>query len=121
MDTWDHLIHAPWMRVERWCVDHAPRALDTLSPGASEAALRAAEAQLGHPLPPDVCASYALHDGCASPYVGGGPAFLFGRAFLSLVRMRESWTYQHGASTRAARTAPALRVPRMRTRAGTRR
>lgn len=58
--------------------------LGALRPGATEADIAAAEAELGVPLPEDVRAIHRDHDGCSE-------ALLDGREYLSLGRMVSEW------------------------------
>jgi anti-anti-sigma factor len=52
-----------WRRLDAWLTDGAPAIAESLRPGATEAALAAAEAALGVRLPDDVRASLLIHDG----------------------------------------------------------
>lgn len=52
-----------WARLERWFARNLPDRALRLRPPATEAALDAAEEALGLPLPPDLRASYLVHDG----------------------------------------------------------
>ena len=52
-----------WDRLESYLEKHAPRALDSLNPPASERAIRAAERELGIKFPEDFIASLRIHDG----------------------------------------------------------
>ncbi|MDQ6660084.1 MAG: SMI1/KNR4 family protein [Chloroflexota bacterium] len=75
-----------WQRIERWLAAHAPHLLSRLNSGASEVALAQAEATLGITLPEDFKASYRLHNGGASLFVG------MGESFFSLERMLGEWS-----------------------------
>lgn len=55
-----------WDRWEAWLAEKASDWFDRLPPGADPGALDAAEAALGVPLPADLRASYARHDGDGS-------------------------------------------------------
>lgn len=62
-----------WQRIEIWLGAHAPEILNALLPGASDDAVRSAEAQMNVRLTSDFKASCALHDGqsfMASPLMG---------------------------------------------------
>jgi cell wall assembly regulator SMI1 len=52
-----------WQRIDQWLATHAPRVLEQLNPGASEADIAKAEATLGFALPEDFKASYRIHNG----------------------------------------------------------
>jgi hypothetical protein len=52
-----------WSRIEAWLAQNAPELGATLRPPASEDAIRALEAKLDRPLPPDLRESLAIHDG----------------------------------------------------------
>jgi F-box protein 3 len=54
---------AAWRRVEGWTAAHVPAVAASLRPGATEAELDEAEAQLGFALPEALRALYAVHDG----------------------------------------------------------
>lgn len=56
-------LAATWGRLERWLAAHAPRALASLNPPASEDEIAQAERALGVALPGDVRASLRRHDG----------------------------------------------------------
>ncbi|RKN06995.1 SMI1/KNR4 family protein [Streptomyces radicis] len=52
-----------WARIDAWLAAHAPASAARLNPGADPAALAAAERVLGIPLPADLAASLACHNG----------------------------------------------------------
>ncbi|TDC74122.1 SMI1/KNR4 family protein [Streptomyces hainanensis] len=56
-------VSESWARIDGWLAANAPASLARLRPGADPAALAAAEAALGMPLPADLAASLACHDG----------------------------------------------------------
>ncbi|GAB2895989.1 SMI1/KNR4 family protein [Streptomyces mayteni] len=56
-------VSESWARIDGWLAANAPASLARLRPGADPAALAAAEAALGRPLPADLAASLACHDG----------------------------------------------------------
>ncbi|MGA7730176.1 MAG: SMI1/KNR4 family protein [Chloroflexia bacterium] len=76
-----------WKRIESWLGANVPELLDTLNPGASDAAIADAEAFLGVTLPDDVRASYKIHDGQSLDNAG----LLEAREFLSLERIKDEW------------------------------
>lgn len=55
-----------WRRIEAWLRANGLPAHLALPPGASESAIRGAEAEMGLRLPEDVLESYRLHDGSGS-------------------------------------------------------
>jgi cell wall assembly regulator SMI1 len=59
-----------WQRIDQWLATHAPRILEELNPGASEADLAEAEAALGFALPPDFKAFYRAHNGGGNSLLG---------------------------------------------------
>lgn len=56
-------VPASWARIERWFAAKLPDRVLLLRPPATEAEIAEAEARLGRPLPPDLRASYLVHDG----------------------------------------------------------
>jgi cell wall assembly regulator SMI1 len=58
-------VSESWSRIDAWLAAHAPVSLARLRPGATPAELAAAEQVLGTPLPADLAASLACHDGLA--------------------------------------------------------
>lgn len=54
---------AEWARIEEWLRRHAPETAADLRPPAATAEIQAAEREFGAVLPPDVCASWQVHDG----------------------------------------------------------
>lgn len=52
-----------WAQIQSWLERNAPEIAASLRPGASEAALREAELQLGVTLPSALRALYSIHDG----------------------------------------------------------
>lgn len=62
-----------------------------LRPGAAPSSLAAAEQEIGHALPEDVRALYALGDGQESPDEVGGPLLFPAHAFCSLARALAAW------------------------------
>ena len=77
-----------WERLEAYLREHAPELHDGLAPGASEAALSQLERTLGYPLPGDLRASLARHDG-----ERGSVGFL-SHDLLSCEGIRASWETQ---------------------------
>ncbi|HEY2520373.1 MAG TPA: SMI1/KNR4 family protein [Streptosporangiaceae bacterium] len=55
-----------WPRIEQWLAASAPGQLASLRPGASPAAVAAAQQQLGLRFPEDLAASLERHDGAAT-------------------------------------------------------
>ncbi|GAB2588008.1 hypothetical protein GCM10027168_21080 [Streptomyces capparidis] len=58
-----------WARIDGWLAANAPATLAGLRPPADPVSLAAAERELGMPLPADLAASLACHDG-AEPECG---------------------------------------------------
>src|SRR5262245_49372290 len=77
-----------WDRIHRWLGANAPEVLESLQPGASDAAIGQVEAALGVTLPEDVKAAYRIHDGQAGSMP---PGFLYCWEWLSLERMLSTW------------------------------
>jgi cell wall assembly regulator SMI1 len=75
-----------WYRIEKWYKANAPVAELTLSPGASDKALKGAETELGLSFPKDVRESYRLHDGTDQHAV-----LPFGFHLLSLNEIVKTW------------------------------
>jgi len=82
-----------WDRIHVWLAGHAPRVLASLRPGATDEAIRAAEAELSASLPDDVRACYRIHDGQAASerLLGWAPSFLYGQEWYALERVLDSW------------------------------
>lgn len=86
-----------WTRIEAWFAEHLPDALATLRPPASEVDLENLEERIGCPLPPDVRASYLIHDGQAchddDTY---GLGVVFGRMIEPIAEGEGvMWLYEH--------------------------
>lgn len=56
-------VAAAWARIDAWLKANAPELGASLRPPASEGSLRALEQALEKPLPADLRASWAIHDG----------------------------------------------------------
>lgn len=83
-------IAQTWGRIEAWLQENAPLAFAALKPGASEAELHALQAALGGvSLPPDVWASYRIHNGAANPDVSIALGWY---DFYDIDRIRYEWT-----------------------------
>src|SRR5262245_52714386 len=83
-----------WDRIHVWLAANAPVVLASLRPGATEEYIRAAERQMGVMLPPDVKASYRLHDGQSScELFSAVPHFLHGSGWLALEQMLLEWRH----------------------------
>jgi cell wall assembly regulator SMI1 len=81
-------MKAVWKRIHTWLDANAPKGYGRLRPGASAEAIRAAEAAMGLKLPPDVKASWRIHDGQGKePGLIGGE----GWCLLSLKEVVKSW------------------------------
>ncbi len=85
MSTTD--LATTWHRIEAWLGAHVPRLAADLAGPAPATAIAAAEAAFGQPLPADLVASVAIHDGQR-----GAGFELFGRwGLMSLDRAVEYW------------------------------
>jgi cell wall assembly regulator SMI1 len=88
-----------WDRIHIWLAAHAPEVLESLRPGATEKAIRAAEEAMGVTLPDDVRACYRIHDGQQPvlvnvaywPGLVSVPGFLYGDPWMSLEDMVGTW------------------------------
>lgn len=70
-------VEAVWKDVERWLEDNAPKARAVLRPGAAPDAIDRLEVAIGLPLPPELRALLALHDGQrVPPFLGTVAGFL---------------------------------------------
>ncbi len=58
-------VPAIWADIDRWLSAKAPATFKRLKPGAAPAALADVEKAIGKKLPPDLAASYQVHDGFA--------------------------------------------------------
>lgn len=76
-----------WERIEKWLSSNAPTIVESLQPGATNEEIAATEAFLGVTFPPDIKASYLIHDG----QLTDGPGLIDGREFLSLERIKDEW------------------------------
>lgn len=86
-------IRESWVRVDAWLSEHACFVLDTLNPGATPEAVRAAQGELGAPaLPDDFVQSWLLHNGqrwnTRLPLVAGS---LGSYALLPLDQVTSHW------------------------------
>ena len=77
-----HDVASLWTEIDRWLADHAPTTLASLAPGVAAETLRTVEAALGRTLPPEVVASYQIHDGYAG--LAGGYEYVSLEAGLEL-------------------------------------
>ncbi|EST38077.1 hypothetical protein N566_09415 [Streptomycetaceae bacterium MP113-05] len=84
-----------WARIDAWLAANAPASMARLRPGAEPAALAAAEQALGMPLPADLAASLACHDG-SDPGSGVLP---FRVDLLSAEGLAEQWELWNAVST----------------------
>jgi cell wall assembly regulator SMI1 len=88
-----------WNRIHVWLTAHAPDVLESLRPGATEEAIRAAEEEMGVTLPDDVRSCYRIHDGQQPvlvnvtywPGLRTVPGFLYGDPWRGLRDMVEYW------------------------------
>jgi cell wall assembly regulator SMI1 len=80
-----------WDRIHVWLAAKAPNVLESLQPGATEEAIRAAEAEIGVALPDEVRACYRIHDGQGAADPWEPPGFLYGWAWNSLAEMVDDW------------------------------
>ncbi len=76
-------MKAVWKRIHAWLDANAPAGYGDLRPGASAAAIQAAEKALGLKLSADIKASYRVHDG-----QGNEPGLIGGEG-VSPVRRRD--------------------------------
>ena len=77
-----------WQRIDKWLSVNAPKVLNMLQPGATEAEIRETEKFLSVEFPDDVKDSFRIHNGQSNQKVG----FINGLEFLSLKRIRDEWT-----------------------------
>lgn len=84
-----------WGRIDTWLAANAPASLARLRPGADPAAVSAAERTLGVPLPVDLAASLACHDG-SEPGSGVLP---FRVDLLPVQGVVEQWELWNAVST----------------------
>ena len=81
-------MRAIWKRIHTWLVANAPKGYGKLRRGATAEAIQAAEKAMRLKLPPDVKASYRIHDGQRNePGLIGGE----GWCLLSLREMVKTW------------------------------
>jgi len=78
-----------WDRIEAWLAANAPRVLESLQPGATDAQIAEAEAALSVRLPDEFKASCRRHDGQGDERAG----FVLGWELLSLARIGEVWAF----------------------------
>lgn len=76
-----------WVQIESWMRANAPKALDVLQPGASNAQITELEDFLSIQFPEDIKSSYRIHNG-QSTYDYG---LIDGRELLSLERIKDEW------------------------------
>jgi cell wall assembly regulator SMI1 len=92
-----------WDRIHVWLAANAPVVLESLRPGATDEAIRAAEEAMGVTLPDDVRACYRIHDGQQPvlvnvtywPGLRAVPTFLYADPWLGLKEMVECWEVLH--------------------------
>jgi cell wall assembly regulator SMI1 len=92
-----------WDRIHAWLDANAPAGYGHLRPGASAAAIRAAEKAMGLKLPDDLKASYRIHDGQDNtPGLVGGEGWML----LSLAQIVEQWGHWSRANPKDAYYVP---------------
>jgi cell wall assembly regulator SMI1 len=84
----DAAVDAAWEGIEHWFVEHHPRGVEVLAPGASDEALRALEETIGRPVPAPLRRSLARHDGQAE----GVGSITEGHELLGAADMADEWT-----------------------------
>ncbi len=77
-----------WKRIAHWYEANVPKDQFSLADGASAEDVAAAEEQLGLRFPPELAASYRLHNGSR-----GRAVFLYGYPLLSLKEIVEQWGF----------------------------
>jgi cell wall assembly regulator SMI1 len=83
----DRSIPEIWVQIETWLRANAPKVLDVLQPGASDAQISELEDFLSMQLPEDVKSSYRIHNGQLTYEYG----LIHRREFLSLERIKDEW------------------------------
>lgn len=61
-----------WQRIERWLAANAPQIHESLNPPAAAGEIEQLAAIMGQDLPPDLVASYQIHNGQNDESEGGG-------------------------------------------------
>jgi cell wall assembly regulator SMI1 len=89
-------VEASWKRIDAWLKKNAPHVYEGLSPGATEAQIAEVERKLKVELPPDVRASWRVHDGGGEESNLLPPSEKDGLAFspLSLKQMARDYKSQ---------------------------
>lgn len=77
-----------WARIHTWLQANAPVVFASLRPGASEEAIRAAEAEMGVAFPDEVKEAYRIHDGQEF-----GHGLFNGRQWRGLAEVVDSWKW----------------------------
>lgn len=90
-----------WKRMEQWLAEHGPATPEILPPAVRRDDLETLEARIGRPLPQDLAASLAIHDGTGLPL-----AMLGGRELLSARLMGEVWAHLTASPRRADEGLP---------------
>ncbi|HJQ33119.1 MAG TPA: SMI1/KNR4 family protein [Pyrinomonadaceae bacterium] len=82
-----------WARIEKWLAANAPEVLNSLRPGADSHAVARVETLLGIEFPPDVRASFSIHDGQSGLNMDAGLGYglIDACELLSLERIVEEW------------------------------
>jgi cell wall assembly regulator SMI1 len=57
---------SPWLRIDSWLAEHAPKVLALLRPPLDDAGFAKLEAAAGKPLPASLALAYRAHDGARS-------------------------------------------------------
>lgn len=91
-----HDVASLWAEIDRWLAAHAPTTLASLAAGVASETVHTVEEALGRTLPPEVVASYQIHDG----YAG-----LVGYEYVSLEVGLELWQAQAEAHGEAPKRA----------------
>ena len=83
-------VERSWRRIESWFADRHPEVALGLAKGASEKSIAAAEKKLGARFPPDVRASFLVHDGQVDE--PGVQLWPWARRLGSLESLTACWT-----------------------------
>lgn len=96
-------VRESWEKIEAWLAAHADGVRASLNPGASEAAIRRAEAALGVGLPDDFVQAWSVHDGQnwkARPQLIAGGSGSYPLAPLDrALELWETWTELLGSGS----------------------
>jgi cell wall assembly regulator SMI1 len=80
-----------WNEIERWMQAHAKPIYDTLGNGALDSDIRQVEDAIGAKLPPDVIATYRIHNGQCDEAAWSLASCLFERRWYSTDAILTEW------------------------------